>query len=193
MPPQIKVTEDKILNAAMEIVRKKGFEHLKVRDVAREVGCSVHPVFRVFESMEGLKAAVYKKAEQIYNDRILNALQQGEDGFLGTGLAYIDFARSEKNLFKLLFMSDAFRGQSMLDIVGAAEGDEEVIKMLCQTTGLSARSSKELFAGIWLTTHGIAVMFATNGCRFSEDEIRRLLGNAFMGLTAKLKKEEQSK
>ena len=190
MPPRIKVKEDEILNAAMRIVQKKGFEHLNVRDVAREIGCSVHPIFRTFESMEGLRAAVYKKVEQMYNERMLNALQHGKYGFLGMGLAYIDFARSEQNLFKLLFMSDAFHGQSILDIVGAAEEDEEVIRMLCQMTGLSAQSSKELFAGIWLTTHGIAVMFATNSCRFSEDEIRRLLSNASMGLKEKLKQEE---
>ncbi|MFD1175998.1 TetR/AcrR family transcriptional regulator [Paenibacillus puldeungensis] len=190
MPPKIKITKDEILNVAIRIVQEKGIESLNARDLAKEIGCSVHPIFRTFESMEGLKSAVYQMAEHIYNQCMLSSEDHKEDGFLGMGLTYIDFAKNEKNLFKLLFMSDAFREQSMMDIVGSTEGDDEVIGMLSQRTGLSSQSAKELYAGIWLTTHGIASMFATNNCRFSDEEIRRLLNNSFMGLMMKLKKEE---
>ena len=65
---------------------------------------------------------MYKAAEDIYNQRMLSALENAADGFLGMGLTYIDFAKEEKNLFQLLFMSGAFREQSMMDIVGATEG-----------------------------------------------------------------------
>lgn len=140
--------------------------------------------------MEGLKSAVYKKAESIYNERMLTAGEHSDDEFLNMGLTYIDFAKNEKNLFKLLFMSDAFREQSIMDIVGSTEEDEEVIDMLCQLSGLSEKAAKELYAGIWITTHGIASMFATNNCRFSDEENRRLLHNSFTGLVLKLKNEE---
>jgi hypothetical protein len=53
------------------------------------------------------------------------------------------------------------------------------------------KAAKELYAGIWITTHGIASMFATNNCRFSDEENRRLLNNSFMGLMIKLKNEEE--
>lgn len=191
MPPKVKVAEDEILNAAIQIVREKGFENLNARDLAKKIGCSVHPIFRTFDSMEGLKAAVYKKAEHIYNQRMLSCMELEEEGFQAMGLTYIDFAKNDKNLFKLLFMSDAFQEQSMLEIVGTTEGDDDVIEMLCEMTGLSAKSTKELYAGIWLTTHGIASMFATNNCRFSDEENKRLLENSFMGLIMKLKTEEE--
>ncbi len=191
MPPKIKVTEEDIINVAIGIVQEKGFENLNARDLAKKIGCSVHPIFRAFDSMEGLKSAVYKRAESIYNQRMLNAMEQNKEGFLSVGLTYINFAKNEKNLFQLLFMSDAFREQSMLDIVGATEGDDEVLEMLCQNTGLSPQGAKELYAGIWLTTHGIASMFATNNCRFSDEENQRLLNNSFIGLVMKLKREEE--
>ena len=191
MPPKIKVTEEDIINVAIRLVKEKGLESLNARELAKEIGCSVHPIFRTFNSMEGLKAAVYKKAENIYDKRMLSEAEHTDGGFLGIGLAYIDFAKNEKNLFKLLFMSDAFREQSIMEIVGTTEGDDEVIEMLCQKTRLSIKAAKELYAGIWLTTHGIASMFATNNCRFSDEENRRLLNNSFMGLILKLKKEEE--
>lgn len=164
---------------------------MNARDLAKELGCSVHPIFRSYNSMEGLRTAVYKRAESIYNGRMLSAGEDAEDGFLNMGLTYIDFAKNEKNLFKLLFMSDAFSEQSIMDIVGTTEGDDEVIEMLCQRSGLSIKAAKELYAGIWITTHGIACMFATNNCRFSDEENRRLLNNSFMGLLLKLKNEEE--
>jgi AcrR family transcriptional regulator len=190
LPPKIKITDEDIMNAAIRMVREKGIDCLNARDLAKETGCSVHPIFRVYLSMDGLKAAIYKKAEDIYNERMKQAGENDKDGFLTMGLTYIDFAKNEKNLFKLLFMSDAFNEYSIMDIVGSTQGDDELIEMICQMTGLSSHSGRDLFAGIWLTTHGIASMFATNSCKFNDDEIRRLLTNSFMGLVMKLKKEE---
>lgn len=192
MPPKVKITEEIILNEAILLIQEKGYENLNARDLAKKIGCSVHPIFRVFQSMDGLKEAVYKKAEDFYNSKMFEAGEK-EDGFFQMGLAYIDFAKNEKNLFKMLFMSDAFQKQSIMDIAGATEGDDEVIEMICQMTGLNKVSAKELYAGIWLTTHGIAAMFATNSCRYNDDEIKRLLHNSFMGLLMKLKKEEEEK
>ncbi len=191
VPPRIKITEEQIIDRAICIVREKGMESLNARDLAKGLGCSVHPIFRAYNSMEGLKIAVYKKAMDMYNHRMLSAGKSEGDGFLNMGLAYIDFAKDEKNLFKLLFMSDAFKEQSVMDIVGSTEGDDEVIGMLAQRTGLSVKAVKELYAGIWITTHGIAAMFATNSCRFSDAENRRLLSNSFAGLILKLKSEEE--
>lgn len=192
MPPKVKIAKEDIIDAAIRMVREKGIEALNARELAKEIGCSVHPIFRVFNSMEGLKTAVYQGAENIYNERMISAGEQGENGFLNMGLTYIDFAKNEKNLFKLLFMSDAFKEQGIMEIAGNTEGDDEVIEMLSQGTGLSTKAAKELYAGIWLTTHGIASMFATNNCRFSDEENRRLLNNSFMGLVLKLRKEEDN-
>lgn len=190
MPPKIKITDEDIMNAAIQLVRDKGIESLNARDLAKEIGCSVHPIFRVYNSMDGLKVAVYKMAEDIYNKRMFEAGESSKDGFIAMGLTYIEFAKSEKNLFKLLFMTDGFKEHSLMEIVGSTQGDDEVIGMICQMTGLSIEAGRELYAGIWLTTHGIAAMFATNSCKFKDEEIRRLLNNSFMGLLMKLKKEE---
>lgn len=190
MPPKVKVTSEQIVEAALQIVRDSGFENLNARALAEKIGCSVHPIFRVYESMEGLKSEVYKEAEKLYNAKMIEAMNDADDGFQKMGLAYIEFAKNEKNLFKLLFMSDVFDGKSMLEIVGSTEGDDEVIEMLCMMTGLNAEHAKELYAGLWLTTHGIATMYATNNCRFSDAEIQRLLGNSFMGTVMILKEEE---
>lgn len=190
LPPKIRITQEQIINTSISIVKERGMENLNARAIAEKIGCSVHPIFRIYKSMDGLKVEVYKKIEKIYNETMYEAMSDSDNGFLNMGLAYIEFAKKEKNLFKLLFMSDAFESKSMLEIVGSTEGDDDVIEMISKMTGLSTQLSKELYAGIWLTTHGIASMYATNNCCFSDGEIRRLLDNSFKGLMMKLKSEE---
>ncbi len=193
MPPKIRITQEQIINTSIRIVREKGIENLNARAIAEMIGCSVHPIFRVYKSMEGLKDEVYRETEKIYNTIMYEAMSDPDNGFLNIGLAYIEFAKKEKNLFKLLFMSDAFENKSMLEIVGSTEGDDEVLEMISKMTGLGKQFSQELYAGVWLTAHGIASMYATNNCRFSDDETRRLLNNSFKGLMIKLKTEEGEK
>ncbi len=193
MPPKIRITQEQIINTSICIVREKGIENLNARAIAEMIGCSVHPIFRVYKSMDGLKNEVYKETEKIYNAVMFEAMSDPDNGFLNIGLAYIEFAKKEKNLFKLLFMSDAFENKSMLEIVGSTEGDDEVLEMISKMTGLGKQFSQELYAGVWLTAHGIASMYATNNCRFSDDETRRLLNNSFKGLMIKLKTEEGEK
>jgi AcrR family transcriptional regulator len=189
MPPKVKVTKEQIIEASISIIRENGTESLNARAIADKIGCSVHPIFRIYKSMDVVKTEVLKETEQIYNKMMFAAMMEPVNGFAQMGLAYIEFAKTEKNLFKLLFMTDAFASKSMLDIVGSTEGDDEVIDMLCKMTGLNAALSKELYAGIWLTTHGIASMYATNNCRYSDSEIKRLLENSYMGLVLKLRNE----
>ncbi|TCL61169.1 AcrR family transcriptional regulator [Kineothrix alysoides] len=193
MPPKIRITQEQIINTSIRIVRERGIENLNARAIAEMIGCSVHPIFRVYKSMDGLKDEVYKETEKIYNEIMYEVMSDPDNRFLNIGLAYIEFAKKEKNLFKLLFMSDAFENKSMLEIVGSTEGDDEVLEMIGKMTGLGKQFSQELYAGVWLTAHGIASMYATNNCRFSDDETRRLLNNSFKGLMIKLKIEEEEK
>jgi AcrR family transcriptional regulator len=193
LPPKVKITQEQIINTSIRIVREKGIESLNARAIAEMIGCSVHPIFRVYKSMEGLKDEVYKETEKIYNEIMYEVMSNPDNRFLNIGLAYIEFAKKEKNLFRLLFMSDAFENKSMLEIVGSTEGDDEVLEMIGKMTGLGKQFSQELYAGVWLTAHGIASMYATNNCRFSDDETRKLLNNSFKGLMIKLKTEEGEK
>ena len=140
--------------------------------------------------MEDLKTAIYKRAEEIYNKVMMEALKNnGEDifVFLAMGLAYIDFAKTETNLFRLLFMSNAFNQGSAADIAGNTAGDEKVIALISTSTGLDAKKAQELYTGLWFTTHGIASLLATNSCTLTEDETERILRNVFKGLLHSLK------
>lgn len=190
MPPKIKIKEDAILDVALEITRQSGIEGLNAREIAKILGCSIQPVFRTFQNMDNLKTALYQKVEDYYNTYMLAGMNH-RIPFLGMGLAYIHFASEEKNLFKLLFMSESITVDSPMDMI-SGDDNQEVIELIAGMTGLNQEHSKKLFVDIWLLTHGIASLVATNHCQFSQPEIEAILMDAFKGyLDLFTKKEEE--
>ncbi len=189
MPPKIKITEDAILDAAIEITREKGIASVNARELAKSLGCSIQPVFRNFQNMENLKKDLYKKAENIYNDYIRHGMESHERLFLGFGLVYIDFAKKEKNLFKLLFMSDEFKGKNIFEMIKDDE-NQKIVEIISGTTGLNSENAEQLLVDIWLMTHGIATMVAANDCHFSEEQIVKILKDSFSGIKYQLSIKE---
>ncbi|MFP4974962.1 TetR/AcrR family transcriptional regulator [Paenibacillus sp. CN-4] len=189
MPPKPKVTREIVLEAALELLRGEGMDAVNARNVAKKLGTSTQPIFSHFSSMEELREAICAYAEQLYNTAMLAAMQSGGNGFLAMGLAYIGFARTEKRLFQLLFMSGRLQQEKVGEIAGTTEGDDQVIAMIGSMTGLSADQARKLYAGIWYTTHGIASLVATNSSTMDDEEAQAVLGSVFKGLLVTLKKE----
>jgi len=181
MPPKVKISEQAIVDAAIQIIREEGEGALHARSVAKALGCSVQPIFHNFPSMELLRKAVYRKVDTLFEEQLLKGLEQNAIPFLGLGLSYIDFARREKNLFRLLFMSDEFAGKQVIDLV-SDDANKPIISIIAQMTQLSEKQSEQIFLGIWLLVHGIASMLATNECTLEDEQISQLLIHTFTAL-----------
>ena len=136
-----------------------------------------------------LKKDLYKKGEGIYDDYMSRGMESHSIPFFGFGLAYIEFAKKEKNLFKLLFMSDEFKVKSIIDMIKDKE-NQGIMEMVSRMTGLSMDKAEQLFMDIWLMTHGIASLVATNDLDISEEEITKILKDSFLGIKYKLSMED---
>ncbi len=183
LAPKERFTEEILLDCAFEMARKSGIDSINARDLAKELGCSTKPIFRLFSSMDDLKHAIYERASNLYNERMFQGLH--ESSFLGMGLAYIDFAREEKKLFELLFLSNKYKISSFSDLLSDVE-NQGIIAIISKLTGLTQTSAKSLFIDVWLTTHGIATMCATNTCDLDSSEIESILKDVFEGVKQKL-------
>lgn len=190
MPPKIKTTKEDILEAAFRQTREKGIEHVNARELAKALGCSTQPIFRAYENMEELKKALYQKVDECYSLHMMNGMNNNPIPFLGLGLAYIEFASKEKNLFKLMFLSERYNIKSLNEMI-MGEDNDEIITMISQMASLSVANSKQLYLDIWLTTHGIATMMATNSCDFNSTEIQKILNDAFKGFLYQLKNNKE--
>ena len=107
MPPKVKTSREDIINTCLEIVRSSGTESINARNIASVLGCSTQPIFSNFKSMEELTEATILAAYQIYLNFINEEVNSEKyPKYKAFGMAYIRFARVEKELFKLLFMRD---------------------------------------------------------------------------------------
>ena len=93
----------------------------------------------------------------------------------------------------MLFMTNMFNQGNLADIAGATSGDDVVIAVISQATGLSASKAQELYTGVWFTAHGIASLVSTNNCTLTDDEARKVLMNVFAGILRSLKEHEETK
>lgn len=144
MPPKIKITKEKILDAAIKITREKGIAGVNSRETARSLACSVQPIFRCFQNMKYLKKELYQRAEKIFAGYLNTKPSHHHIPFLEIGIAYIAVAKEEKNLFRLIFMSDEFYGKS-IENTARDEGNQAIINMVADATGLNMANAGRFF------------------------------------------------
>ena len=179
MPPKVKITREDVLRVATEIVRERGDAALNARSVADALGCSTQPVFSNFPSMEAVRLAVIEVAHTLYTNASEREVAEGKyPSYKAKGMAYIRFAREERELFKLLFMRDRARTGA-----GVEEDDwEKLVGFVGGYVGMEASSAALFHMEMWAFVHGIASMIATGYVELEEDLISRMLTDAFLGL-----------
>ena len=179
MPPKVKITKDEIINAALEIVRINGEQAINARSIAATLSCSTQPVFSNFSSMESLRLAVAQRADLLCREYIRREVESGEyPPYKASGLAYIRFAKEERELFKLLYMCDRF-GEPLPE-GNQIHNDMEMIVQ--KNTGMDEQSSKLFHLEMWAFVHGIATMFATGFLDLDWELVSRMLSDAYLGL-----------
>ena len=179
MPPKFKFTREQIIDAALEVTRKNGFAGLTARKLAAELGSSAKPIFGLFQNMEEVQSEVIAAANKIYQSCIQKSIKSSEyTPYKASGMAYIRFAKEEKELFKLLFMRDR-TGERI------EENREEIrplLNMIMKNLGLTEEEAYLFHMESWLYVHGIATMIATNYLEWDVDFIDKALTDAYEGL-----------
>ena len=191
MPPKPRITRTMILEAAYAIAREQGADLINARTLAQRLGCSTQPVLYHFVHMEDIRREVYRMADE-YQTEYLLQLPEGQNPMIAIGLNYIRFSLSERHLFRLLFQSDHFSGQSIADLINSPEMIP-VLEVFQQEAELNREQARFLFKTLTMLIHGYASLLANNTMEYDEEEIIPMLETAFTGILAALKMEETPK
>lgn len=179
MPPKFKFTREKIVAAALEVTRKKGITGLTARGLAEELGSSAKPIFGLFQNMEEVQREVVSAANTLYQSYIKKGMADNKfPPYKASGIAYIQFAKEEKELFKLLFMRD--RTDEKIE-----ENREEIrpiLDLIIKKFGIDENEAYFFHLELWLYVHGIATMIATNYLEWDIEFIDKALTDAYQGL-----------
>lgn len=179
MPPKVKVTKEDIINAAVDLVHSSGAQAINARTIASALNCSTQPVFSNFATMDELRLAVVESADVLCQEYMRREVESGEfPTYKANGMAYIRFAKEEKELFKLLYMRDR-SGESIPE---GTELTDEMESIVHNNTGLSGADAKLFHLEMWAFVHGIATMFATGFFDLDWELVSRMLTDSYQGL-----------
>ena len=173
MPPKVRFRKEEIAAAALNTARKRGIDAVTAREVAKELGVSVGPIFTWYETMEQLKADVCEQAKRLYREYIERGLA-GPVPFLGVGQQYLRFAKEEPELYRLLFLRkpDAVSGGATEALRFSQDLARESIMRIYHMEGWMA---DRYFRDLWLVVFSFATLIVTDGCPYTEEEMSAVL------------------
>lgn len=187
MPPKIKITKEDVVTTALELVRANGEQAINARAVAASLGCSTQPVFSNFTTMDELRDAVIVAAYERYLDFLKTEAERGEyPRYKAFGMAYIRFAKEEKELFKLLFMRDR-TGEDL----SPSPDFEESVQMMMEASGVTKEKATLMHLELWSCVHGIGTMLATSFLPLDREQISDMLTDVYQGIRARHGSEEE--
>ena len=179
MPPKFKFTREQIVAAALEVTRKNGITGLTARGLAAELGSSAKPIFGLFQNMEEVQREVVSAANTLYLSYIKKGMADSKfPPYKASGIAYIQFAKEEKELFKLLFMRD----RTDEKIQENREEIRPILDLIMKNLGIDENEAYFFHLELWLYVHGIATMIATNYLEWDIEFIDKALTDAYQGL-----------
>ncbi len=186
MPPKFKFTKAEIVNAALELTREEGAEALSARALGDRLHTSARPIFSQFTGMGEVREAVLEAANAWHREYVQRAMAQNEyPPYKASGMAYIRFAREERELFKLLFMRDR-TGEP-----GAAlENDDPLLEVISRQVGISREQARLFHLEMWAYVHGIASMIATGFYAWPDELASQTLTDMYNGLKSKYEHQQ---
>lgn len=187
MPPKPKFTREEMVEAALELVARRGAEALTARELGAALGSSARPIFTVFRSMDELQQAVREAAmrrfEQFVRQPVANM-----PVFKQVGLQMVRFAMQEPKLYQLLFMQENQRAVRFDDVFGELGPTAEAcVALLQKEYALTGDEAKTLFENVWIYTFGVGALCATRVCRFSEERLGQMLSTQFQAMMLLIK------
>lgn len=157
MPPTVRFTRDAVLHAACQLMRREGIEALNARAIAKELGGSTQPIFRLFTNMEDLHRELILYVARQFQAHAEADMAQSDSPYIQLCTTYLLYGRDEPELFKLLFMRDRvsegqYSDQTNFDLV---------FNIIKKETPLDDETALRFFERTWLFIHGLAVCIAT--------------------------------
>ena len=195
MARKVQISKEIILQAALEMLIRKGYSAINIKTLSKEIGCSTQPLVWHFENMEGLRKALAEYALNYANEKMRSCMQNGMEAFVDFGIAYINLAFDEPNLFKYLYMSgeSGFQAGGFYVLVNADE-NAIIAGQIAGYLKISEEDASHFLQNIMIYTHGLASFIASGIITSSKEEVKAMVkqtANVFLSqANAKMTKGE---
>ena len=175
MARPLTVTKEKILSAALNLVRSGGPSALTARRLCEALGCGANAIFSSFGSIQGVRDAVKKEARVLYRKRVSAGFSLNPP-FKGFGMALLWFAMDEPQLYSLVMDADMPMA-SFENYADAYVGfKQESLAAIAASFGLRGHDAEMLYYQMVLVVLGLAQASTRGGCPLSIPQVSGILG-----------------
>lgn len=168
MSARKRIFKEDILSAGIRVIQKHGAEALTVRNIARELGCSTQPIYSEFRNLDALKAALLPYAEEKY-------LRFSFTNYKELALAFLEFAQTQKELFKFLYLRKRKNGEKIIEDVNY----DATVKLLSKNLEMTEKQAKDMHRWMQYYCYTQGVMLATDYRDLSIEEMGKELTELF--------------
>ena len=175
MARPVSITKEKILAAALDIVRTGGESALTARSLCGVLGCGANAVFSSFGSIQGVRDAVKEEARNLYQKRVGTGFSLNPP-FKGFGIALLWFAMDEPQLFSMIMDADA-PASSYRDYIDTHVGfKEESLAAIMASFSLEQPDAELLYYQMVLVALGLAQTCTRGGSTLTIPQVSEILG-----------------
>ena len=177
MARPVSITKDKILAAALNIVRKGGPDALTARSLSTALGCGANALFTSFGSIQGIRDAVKAEARRLYKERVGAGFSLNPP-IKGFGMAFLWFAVDEPRLFSLI-MDASTPTSSFKDYIDTFVGfKEECLVAIGASFGLQDSDAEQLYYQMILVALGLAQTCTRGSSTLTIPQASEMLGKS---------------
>lgn len=164
MPPKKRIFKEDILEASIDVVRKQSASALTVRNIASELQSSTQPIYSEFENLDCLKKELYKYASEKY-------LRFSFTNYKELAIAFLSFAKKEKELFKFLYLRRRDSGEKLPDDINYTV----TVELLSKNLNMDPQRAKDMHHWMQYYCYTMGVMIATDYRDLTAEEMNREL------------------
>jgi AcrR family transcriptional regulator len=167
-----------ILDAARKIFLDKGYTQTSIRNIAEAIEYSPGTIYLYFKEKDEIFHALHEEGFRRFLDKMepLKHVAEPFERLKAIGLAYLDFARNNKDFYDLMFIMEAPMTQ---DPENQWEMGNQALQFLknvlreCQETGrFAGKDINYLSFMIWSLVHGMCALFCRQRCQaYSEENL----------------------
>lgn len=160
MPPKKRIFKEDILEASIRAIKKQSASALTVRNIAAELQSSTQPIYSEFENLDCLKKELYKYASEKY-------LRFHFTNYKELAIAFLTFAKKEKELFKFLYLRRRDSGEKLPDDINYTI----TVELLSKNLEMDPQRAKDMHHWMQYYCYTMGVMMATDYRDLSSEEI----------------------
>lgn len=176
MSPRVQIPKEKILETALQLLIRDGYEAITIKAVAKELGTSTQPISWTFGNMENFRTALAEYALAYANQKMHSDSYDSMEAYGKVGTGYVDMAYDEPNLIRFLRL-DEKRLQGSGGLGGSfdekAKADRR--KAFAGQYGCTEEEAEKFMLNMMIYTQGLVSMILAGGINIAREDAHQLL------------------